>query len=79
MIVCPYCGKNRLSWPREDDDRVHWTDDDAGVITTAMVKCKDICCKGSDGFTVRIGFLADIDGGVTYETPEGEEIEIEED
>ena len=77
MIVCPYCGKNRLKWPY-NNDRVSWSDEDAGVIITPMVKCKDAHCKGSEGFNVRIGFIADLDSA-TYETPEGKEIEMKED
>ena len=59
---CPYCGNNDLDW-KHGVDAVEWVDSDAGVITTANVRCSNPSCKGSRGFTIGIPFLAGDDIG----------------
>ena len=77
MISCPYCGSSSLRFPMEDGDVVHWTDDDAGTITTEGIRCK----KCGRIFGIRLGFLADLDspGYITENREEIEEKEEEED
>lgn len=72
-IICPYCNENDLCYPVEEEDRVHWTDCDAGIITTYGIKCN----KCEKEFTVRIGFIADLEDA-DYIDPDGCEIEREE-
>lgn len=73
MITCPYCGHHDLRYPAEDADRVHWTDEDAGIIRTPGVECRR-CGKR---FDIILGFLADTDEP-EFRDEHGAEIEARE-